>query len=122
MDEHAATGARKLGFTEEALAKLAGGSLPEPDAQEVLPEDYELWEENEPMWDFFHACGSQWHYRLEPFGLGMVNRRSGLNYPGCESVARGQGLKWRQVFANLQAMEFEVLAVDREGAEAKDNK
>lgn len=122
VDEHAATGARKLGFTEEALAKLAGGRLPDEDPVETVVEDYELWDENEAMWAFFHACCSQWHYRLEPFGLGMVNRRSGLHYPGCESVARGQGLKWRHVFADLQAMEFEVLAVAREGAEANNNK
>lgn len=45
----------------------------------------------------------------------MAGVRVGLNYPGCESVARGMGLEWQgDLFDGLQIIEGEVLKTDSE--------
>ncbi|WP_428735732.1 DUF1799 domain-containing protein [Thermomonas sp.] len=66
-----------------------------------------MWPECVPSVEVFLACATQW--RLDASGAPI-----GLDYPALEAVMRMLGIDdLRQVFADVQVMEAEVLAVIR---------
>lgn len=87
------------------------------DVGELVPETapgrsqgvYEVWEENWVSLDFFLDVQSQWVW-----SGGLNAQRTGLNYAGCESAARGLGLKWRERLPDLKLMERAVLQGEHE--------
>lgn len=72
------------------------------------PEEEVCWvyEENWNSVLFFFACATQW--------VVSMSGRTGLNYPGVESVMRMHGTKRKDrkaLFADVQVMEFAALEV-----------
>ncbi len=73
---------------------------------EVVPEEFEIWPENDVSLGVFLRCTTQWRHRQH----GDTSRITGLDYAAVESVLRMYQVKSkREVFEDVRAMELAVL-------------
>lgn len=72
-------------------------------------EDYEVWQENIESVECFLACRTQWKLLSSHVGKPVV---LGLEYAGVILMLRSMKMKnWREVFADIQVMEWAALEV-----------
>lgn len=85
-------------------------------AEQEWAADCEVWPENWALWGFFQRVSVMW------VRAGMDGRRSALDWPGIEVVARGlrigQG-RWARWVDGLLTIQAAVLEVDAHKAEQK---
>lgn len=103
----------------DALAAL-GAPDDVLDAVRARPtgEDFYYYADNEASLFLFFDVDTQWNYVGTMAGV----VRTGLNYPGVESVMRNQGIRRKRraaLFADLQLMEKAALKVFLDEAEAR---
>lgn len=118
VDENVVQGLRRVGMSEEDIAKLLDTQTEEP---EVL--DFEVYEDCWESVQFFLKVQTQWIYRTsgKPLGLSTLvfSERAGLNNSAVESTMRMEMVPRRKqsaLLADLRLMELAVLEADVEMA------
>ncbi|CAM8626993.1 Bacteriophage TLS, TfmB [Comamonadaceae bacterium] len=116
VDDNVAQGLRRVGVSEEDIAKLTG-------AQEAAAQalDFEVYEDCWESVQFFLKVQTQWCWKTSGHSAGLgslvFSEKAGLNYPAVESVMRMEMVPRRKqaaLLADLREMELAVLAAEAE--------
>jgi hypothetical protein len=111
VDDGVAKGLRRLGVNEADIERAQASEV-----QAAKDEDFEVHEDCWENWQFFMRVKREWVYVSVTTGLGAMAVRTGLNWPGIESVVRLSGIKraqWAQLVDDLMVIQEAVLKADR---------
>lgn len=98
--------ARAMQLSAEDIAELSAAL---DDAEDSAGQDG-VWEEHVPAVSLFLAAHSQWRTVALSLDAGIVVRRTGLDYPALESIARIQGIAIDgALFHQVQLLEVAAL-------------
>ena len=76
------------------------------DATDIVPDEFEIWPENDVLLGIFLRCTTQFRHR--PVGQGSII--TGLDYAAVETVLRLHRIKNKaEIFDDVRAMEMAIL-------------